>query len=144
MAQLAEISDSGVSREETVDANSARIKARALLCDILPEKALHEFLSKGFFHYAGKHGVYRIRQDSQTELYRHGRLTATACLNLTVFAPSYDRMLAEYLILKNDEALYWNKANIFPAKPRFFSLRVLSVAALDLALALKLILDYLL
>jgi hypothetical protein len=132
------------SREETVDADSARIKARRLLCEILPQKALHEFLSRGFFHYEGKHGVYRIRPDSQTEIYRHGRLAATACLSLTVFAPSFDRMMTEYLILKSDETLYWNKANIFPARNRFFNPPVLLITALNLALAAKLILDYVL
>jgi hypothetical protein len=144
MSTKAEIRGSSTSREETVDADSGRIKARRLLCEILPQNALHEFLSLGFFHYEGKHGVYRIRPDSQTEIYRHGRLAATACLNLTVFAPSFDRMMTEYLILKSDEALYWNKANIFPARNRFLSPTVLLITALNLALAVKLILDYVL
>ena len=137
------ISLPNVHPEETTDGNSAGTKARELLCAILPEKALHEFLTKGFFHYEGKVGVYRICQHSQTEIYRNGRLSATACLTLTNFAPSCDRMIAEYLILKSNEALYWNKANVFPAENRIFNLPLLAMTALDLALGLKLVLDYL-
>jgi hypothetical protein len=116
-------------------------KARRLLCEILPERALKEFLEKDYFHHYGKLGVYRISRDSQTEIYRKGRLAASGCLQLTIFAPSYDRMVAEYLILANDEQLYWTKANIFPARP-IIDFRVLAVAALDVTLVLKLVLDY--
>jgi hypothetical protein len=116
-------------------------KARRLLCEILPERALKEFLEKDYFHHYGKLGVYRISRDSQTEIYRKGRLAASGCLQLTIFAPSYDRMIAEYLILANDEQLYWTKANIFPARP-IIDFRVLAVAALDVTLVLKLVLDY--
>jgi hypothetical protein len=116
-------------------------KARRLLCEILPERALKEFLEKDYFHHHGKLGVYRISRDSQTEIYRKGRLAASGCLQLTIFAPSYDRMIAEYLILANDEQLYWTKANIFPARP-IIDFRVLAVAALDVTLLLKLVLDY--
>ena len=116
-------------------------KARRLLCEILPERALKEFLEKDYFHHYGKLGVYRISRDSQTEIYRKGRLAASGCLQLTIFAPSYDRMIAEYLILANDEQLYWTKANIFPARP-IIDFRVLAVAALDVTLLLKLVLDY--
>src|SRR5215468_2237009 len=82
------------------------VKAKQLLCEILPNEALQEFLEKDSFHYKGKIGVYRICRDSQTEVYRNGRLAASGCLQLTIFAPTYDRMAAEYLILSNDERLY--------------------------------------
>jgi len=117
-------------------------KSKQLLCEILPEQALKEFLEKDSFHHYGKLGVYRISRDSQTEIYRKGRLAACGCLQLCIFAPSYDRMVAEYLILANDEQLYWNKANIFPARPAF-DLRLLAVAVLDLTLLVKLVFDYL-
>ena len=116
-------------------------KARRLLCEILPARALKEFLEKDYFHYYGKLGIYRISRDTQTEIYRKGRLAASGCLQLTIFAPSYDRMVAEYLLLSNDEQLYWTKANIFPARPTI-NFRVLAVAALDITLLLKLVLDY--
>src|SRR5262249_51649481 len=123
------------------EATTPEAKARRLLCEILPARALKEFLEKDYFHHYGKLGVYRISRNSQTEIYRKGRLAASGCLQLTVFAPSYDRMVAEYLILANDEQLYWTKANIFPARPTI-DFRVLAVFALDLALLLKLLFDY--
>ena len=123
------------------EATTPEGKARRLLCEILPARALKEFLEKDYFHYYGKLGVYRISRDSQTEIYRKGRLAASGCLQLTIFAPSYDRMVAEYLLLSNDEQLYWTKANIFPARPTI-DLRVLALAALDVTLLLKLVLDY--
>jgi hypothetical protein len=129
--------------EETADGNSARFKARRLLCEILPETALREFLTRGFFHYEGKGVVYRICEESQTEMYGNGRLLATACLRLSVPAPGCDRMIAEYLILKNNEAFYWNTANVFPAKPKSFDSRLFLMALLNLALFLKLVLSYL-
>src|SRR5262249_50056067 len=102
-------------------------KASGLLGEILPARPLKEFLKKDYFHHYGTLGVYRISRDSQTEIYRKGRLAASGCLQLTIFAPSYDRMVAEYLLLSNDEQLYWTKANIFPARPTI-DFRVLAVA----------------
>ena len=121
---------------------SPEAKAKQLLCEILPGKAMNQFLEKDCFDHAGKVGVYRIFRNSQTEVYRNGRLVATGCLQLTVFAPSYDRMIAEYLLICNDERLYWTKANIFPIE-RFSRLKLAAVALFDAALLLKLIVDYL-
>lgn len=127
---------------QSVPALSPQAKAKQLLCDVLPEKARQQFLEKDFFEHAGKIGVYRISRDSQTEIYQNGRLAASGCLQLTIFAPSYDRMAAEYLILSNDERLYWTKANIFPVRRRF-GLRHAAVVLFDVALIAKLVLDYL-
>ena len=126
----------------STDGNSASAKARKLLCEILPKTALREFLTKGFFHHEGKGVIYRICEQSQTEMYRNGRLFATACLRLSIPAPGCDRMIAEYLILKNDEAFYWNTANVFPAKTTILDSRLFLIATLDFALILKLVLDY--
>jgi hypothetical protein len=117
------------------------VKARQLLCEILPPNARQEFLEKGFFHHQGKVARYKICRNSPTEVYRNGRLAASGCLQLTIFSPTYDRMAAEYLILKNDEPLYWTKANIFPIRPRF-DLRLLAIILFDLALLLNLICNY--
>jgi hypothetical protein len=118
-------------------------RARQLLCDILPKKALAEFEEKGFFHHEGRVGVYKISR-SRTEIYRNGRLSAFACLQLMIPAPGYDRMVAEYLILKSDESLYWNKANVFPAKRAAIDVSVLALIVFDLALLLNLVWNYLL
>jgi len=47
-------------------------------------------------------------------------------------------MIAEYLILKTDEALYWKLANVFPLSKRF-DYRVLLAAVFDLGLFLNLV-----
>ena len=36
-------------------------------------------------------------------------------MQLSVPAPVYDRIIAEYVLIRNDEDLYWHTANIFPA-----------------------------
>ena len=119
----------------------AEIKARQLLCEILPRDARQEFLEKECFHHQGKIARYKICRNSLTEIHRHGRLAASGCLQLTIFAPTYDRMATEYLILKNDERLYWTKANVFPAR-RSFDWRLLGILFFDLALLVNLICNY--
>ena len=120
---------------------SAEIKAKQLLCEILPLNARQELLEKDCFHHQGNVALYKICRKSQTEVYRNGRLAASGCLQLTIFAPAYDRMAAEYLILRNDERLYWTKANIFPIR-RSFDVRLLAIIVFDLALLLNLICNY--
>ena len=112
-------------------------KSKQLLSEILPLRAVQEFLEKDYFHHVGKLGTYRICRNSQTEIYRKGRHAASGCLQLSVFAPSYDRMAAEYLILSNNEQLYWTKANIFPAR-RAIDFRIAAAAVLDFVLLLNL------
>lgn len=60
--------------------------------------------------------LYRIRPLAMTDIYRRrfGKLCqeARACLQLTVPAPPFDRMLAEYLLIRNDEARYLKTANV--------------------------------
>jgi hypothetical protein len=50
-------------------------------------------------------------------------------------------MAAEYLILKNDERLYWTKANICSVR-RGIDWRLLAVIVFDLALVLNLVWNY--
>jgi hypothetical protein len=87
--------------------------------------------------------TYRIYRSSQTEIYWNGRLSANACLQLTVPTPGYDRMIAEYLILNTDETLYWSKANILPLKRFAFGLPELLLSALNFVLLIKLVVEYL-
>lgn len=119
----------------------AAVKAERLLCEILPAAARDQFLLRGFFEYQGKRAVYRILRNSQTEIYINGSLYARACLQLTIPAPSCDRMIAEYLILRNDEMLYWSKANIEPVKSSSAYVPVVLLLVFDLALLIRLILS---
>jgi hypothetical protein len=140
---MQKVGDGRVAHPEDIQEISATLKAQQLLCEILPAESREQFLENGFFDCGGKLGVYRISRDSQTEVYVHGRLRARACLRLTIPAPSCDRMIAEYLILRNDETLYWSKANIEPAQGAI-SMPVIGLITLNAALLLKLVTDYLL
>jgi hypothetical protein len=122
------------SLEERLEGDSASAKARRLLCEILPEKARTEFLATGSFHFEGNGVTYRISERSQTEICTDGRPSATACLQLSVPAPGCDRVIAEYLILKNDERLYWRVANVLPLHYKRVDPRLLLILMLDLAL----------
>jgi hypothetical protein len=130
-------------QEDVIDRTSASFKARELLCEILPAATREEFLAHDAFYFKGDRATYRICRSSQTEIYWNGRLTAHACLQLTVPAPSYDRMIAEYLILNSDENLYWTKANILRAKGPVLGLSEILLIALNLVLIINLIVDYL-
>jgi hypothetical protein len=141
--QRSRLSNNSIGQEDFIDRTSASFKAKELLCEILPAAAREEFLAHDAFYFKGARATYRICRSSQTEIYWNGRLTAHACMQLTIPAPSYDRMIAEYLILNTDENLYWSKANILRAKGPTLGLSELLLIALNLVLLIKLVVDYL-
>lgn len=86
------------------------------------ENSSKEFTRQRIFemirHQEGQRGRYTISPYCQTLIEdRHGKCIAYACLQLSIPAPTYDRMVAEYLLIKNDENLYWKTANVFPRQP---------------------------
>lgn len=94
-------------------------RARDLLRHVLPEMQWAQFSETGILEVSGFRGTYRICAsdftrvlDSQTR-----RPVASACLQLSVPAPVHDRVIAEYVLIRNDEDLYWRTANIFQATP---------------------------
>jgi len=95
----------------------AREKARQLLRQILPKSSWEETENGSIIvEIVGKRGIYRISPYSQTEIrdISSRRCVAYTCLQLSIPAPAYDRMIAEYLLIKNTESVYWKTANIFP------------------------------
>jgi len=125
--------------EELLKGNSATAKARRLLCEILPHNARQDFLMTGSFVHEGDGVSYRISERSQTQIYVNGHHSAIACLQLSIPAPGCDRMIAEYLILKNDERLYWNLANVLPLETTRFDYRLLLALAFDVTLLVNLL-----
>lgn len=99
------------------DFEKSREKARRLFKSVVREKIdwEDEAEARGSVRIKGQQGEYLISSHYQTAIYnlKNGRQMASACLQLTVPAPVFDRMLAEYLLLKNDENFYWRTANIF-------------------------------
>ena len=127
------------------DYERAREKARQLLRSVLPEHAWPELEEKGTIKLDGKRASYVISPYSQTEIRdsSSGRCLAYACLQLSIPAPTYDRMVAEYLLIKNAEDVYWKTANIFSRSGNEFGIATLFLIACDIALFVNLLLEVL-
>ena len=127
------------------DYERSKEKARQLLRSILPETSWSELEEKGVIQIAGKRGNYVISSYSQTEIYDASskRLNAYACLQLSIPAPSYDRMVAEYLLIKNAEDTYWETANVFSHTGNELNIVTLFIVAFDLALFANLLFEIL-
>ena len=127
------------------DYERAKDKARQLLRSILPDSAWSELEEKGIIQLAGKRGTYVISPYSQTEIRDcvSGRCVAYACLQLSIPTPTYDRMVAEYLLIRNSEDLYWKTANIFSRSGNEFGIATLFLIAFDIALFVNLLLEVL-
>jgi hypothetical protein len=112
---------------------------------VLPENAWSELEEKGVIRLTGKRGSYVISPYSQTEIrdVTSGRCVAYACLQLSIPAPTYDRMVAEYLLIRNAEDVYWKTANIFSRSGNEFSIATLFLIAFDIALFVNLLLEVL-
>lgn len=118
------------------DFERSKEKARELAQSIFPTDEWKNFEEKGIVCITGKRGSYIISPYSQTEIrdLQSGQCTAYACMQLTVPAPTCDRMIAEYLLIKNAEDVYWKTANIFQRSASEFSFLVFFLALFDFAL----------
>jgi hypothetical protein len=118
-------------------------RSRQLLKCILPFAARQEFENSGTITVRGQRGTtYRIAPNAQTEMIEpDGRRFGWACLQSTVPVPCYDRMIAEYLLLRNDESRYLTTANLFVCQHDHLGLVNLFLFAFDIALAVNLILQ---
>lgn len=127
------------------DYERAKDKARQLLRQILPERSWSDLEERGVITIPGKRGTYVISPYSQTEIRDNssGRCVAYACLQLSIPAPTYDRMVAEYLLIKNAEDVYWKTANIFSRSGNEFGIATLFLIAFDIALFVNLLLEVL-
>src|SRR5262245_50776916 len=127
------------------DYERAKDKARQLLRSILPDPSWAELEDKGVIQVEGKRGNYVISPYSQTEIRDSitGRCVAYACLQLSIPAPTYDRMAAEYLLIRNAEEVYWKTANIFSRSGNEFGIATLFLIAFDIALFVNLLLEVL-
>jgi hypothetical protein len=117
-------------------------KARQLLRSILPENTWTELEEKGFIQFVGKRGTYLIFSHTQTEIRdaASGRCIAYACLQLSIPAPTYDRMIAEYLLIRNAEDVYWKTANIFCPRGNECGIATLFFIVFDIALFVHILL----
>ncbi len=127
------------------DYERAKDEARQLLRSVLHETEWVDLEEKGVIQLSGKRGNYVISPYSQTEIRdaSSGRCVAYACLQLSIPAPTYDRMVAEYLLIKNAEDVYWKTANIFSRSGNEFGIATLFLIAFDIALFVNLLLEVL-
>jgi hypothetical protein len=90
--------------------------ARELLRSILSERQWNQFEQSGNLEIAAKGGIYRIRPNGPTQLLdsETRRPVATTRWQSATAASARDRVIAEYLLIRNDENLYWQTANICP------------------------------
>lgn len=123
--------------------NREEEKAGLLLYSVLPAEAWTAFKKKRVIILEGERNTYVLSPTTQTEIRdkQTGRLLARACLQLSIPAPRYDRLLAEYLILKNDEDFYWKTANIFSQNGWDLAVPILIVG--NLVLLINLLLEIL-
>jgi len=123
------------------DYDRAEDKARQLLRSILPEDTWSELEETGVIQCTGKRGKYIISPYLQTEIRNaaSGRCVADACLQLSIPAPTYDRMVAEYLLIRNAEDIYWKTANIFFRGGDESGIAALFLIAFDIALFVNLL-----
>jgi hypothetical protein len=122
---------------------AAKARARSLLLEILPPLERDRFANTGVIHVMGSRSgyVYEISPGFQTAIHRQGQVIAYACLQLSMPFPAFDRMVAEYLLIKNDENLYLVKANVFPNdRPR--RIARLFLILFDVALVVNLVLAF--
>jgi hypothetical protein len=123
------------------DYTRAQERARALLHQVLPHKLWQQLEENGVIQIKGKQAIYVISPYTQTEIRDHssGRCIAYACLRLSIPAPPHDRMVAEYLLIKNAEDVYWKTANIFSRSGNEFGIATLFLIAFDIALFVNLV-----
>jgi hypothetical protein len=123
---------------ETTDlrAGDADLRARDVLRRILPENQWAQFNETGILEVSGSRGTYHISSSDLTRVLESQtrRPLAKACLQLSVAAPVHDRIIAEFVLIQNDEDLYWRTANIFPAVLDNRILATSLVALLDVLL----------
>ena len=117
-------------------------RARHVARAVLPEATWTTFTEQGFITFTGKRGEYIISPHSQTEIRDPdtGRQVGQACLQLSIPAPAYDRMITEYLLLKNAEDFYWQTANILGSGSA--AILEFLIAVLDFALLIHLLMMF--
>ena len=117
------------------------VRAKDLLRRILPVGQWEQFSETGTLEILGSRGIYRVCVRDLTRVLdaQTRRPRAGTCLQLTIPAPVHDRIIAEYMLIRNDEDLYWRMANIFPAGLHNRVLTEFLLAALDALLLILLI-----
>src|SRR5262249_18665933 len=120
---------------------SSKNAARELLQSIVSEEQWNRFNHAGTLELEAKAGIYRLSTNGPTKVLdsqtRHvvtmTRLPETASIS------ARDRVITEYLLIRNDENLYWQTATITPEPAPSRQHLTLLMAAFDTILLLVLL-----
>lgn len=99
---------------------AAQKKALKLLERVVSAEDFDSYQKKRFIETFGKRFKYHIKAAGQTSIYdkNNGSTLFSSCLQLagdeTYGAPQEDRVVMEYLMIKNDEERYLKTANLTP------------------------------
>jgi hypothetical protein len=92
--------------------NDSKIAAEKLLRSVLPEDLCVSLSAIGMCEVQGKKHLYKIFKNSKTHCIQGDRIFS-CCIHLSdSAAPDTDRIVAEYLLIKNSESEYLNIANL--------------------------------
>jgi hypothetical protein len=120
---------------------SSKNAARELLQSILSEEQWNRFNHAGTLELAAKAGIYRLSTNGPTKVLDSESRGVVAITRVPQTAISArDRVIAEYLLIRNDENLYWQTATITPEpapsrRPLVFLLAAFDVMMLLILLA---------
>jgi hypothetical protein len=115
--------------------------ARQLLQSILSERDWDRFTQTGTLEIAAKAGIYRVCTHGPTKILdsETRQLVTTTRLRGGTPRSERDRVIAEYLLIRNDEDLYWQSVNISPdtsGSRLYFSVLMAAVDAMLLMIVL--------
>jgi hypothetical protein len=120
---------------------SSKNAARELLQSIISEEQWNRFNQSGTLELDGKGGIYRLSTNGPTKVLDSAtrRPVVSTRLQPAGAASARDRVIAEYLLIRNDENLYWQTATIAPEEPPSHRHLTLLMAAFDAILLLILL-----
>jgi hypothetical protein len=128
----------GVSMSQQQSSKNA---ARELLQSIISEEQWNRFNQSGTLELEARGGIYRLSTNGPTKVLDSATRSVVAATRLQPAgaASGRDRVIAEYLLIRNDENLYWQTATILPEEPPSHRRLLLLMAAFDTILLLILL-----
>jgi hypothetical protein len=120
---------------------SSKNAARELLQSILSEEQWNRFNHAGILELEAKAGIYRLSTNGPTKVLdsHTRRVVAITSLAQRGSMSARDRVITEYLLIRNDENLYWQTATITPEPAPKRRHLTLLMAAFDTLLLLVLL-----
>lgn len=95
--------------------SNPRVVAEKLLAEVLPPERYLELSAEGHCDIPGKKNkTYRLFRNQKTEIEDKSGNWSSSCIHLSESAPDTDRIVAEYLLITQDEKEYLRTANLTP------------------------------